>query len=361
MAKKECGSRRSTRREVFLAMASSGARAPGGMNIVQFEETLATMREGRYRHPEVDILKTGFRPVGGSVADFCVVEHRRRHHFFYIERRLTEGTPFYPGHEIYFGHASTADFFSWEVHDPVMLIRPGTWEGAHVWAPSILQQGDRFLMAYTGVNQRLAQNIGLASSKDLFEWKRWEMNPISPCRGKHWAFWREDGIASCRDPFLFRHGGRVWMTYTANTQAPAPCVALASTSDFEKWNDHGPILTGPVDGYEPRLTGGHPQGSLESSRLLFRRGRWFLLVQAARRGTDVRNWVFESQDMFHFDLSTGREFWRGAYTTAIVKEKGDRALVACAGQIRFGEVNWAEEKPAARFLESHEQLRAWQS
>lgn len=258
MARRECDSRGSTRREVFLAMASSGARAPGGMNIVQFEETLATMREGRYRHPDVDILKTGFRPVGGSVADFCVIEHRRRHHFFYIERRLTEGTPFYPGHEIYFGHASTADFFDWEVHDPVMLIRPGTWEGAHVWAPSILQQGDGFIMAYTGVNQRLAQNIGLASSKDLFEWKRWEMNPISPCRGKHWAFWRGDGIASCRDPFLFRHDGRVWMTYTANTQAPRrawrwPALRISRS---------GTIM---VRSSLVRLTGTSP-GSLEAIR-----------------------------------------------------------------------------------------------
>jgi predicted GH43/DUF377 family glycosyl hydrolase len=216
-------------------------------------------------------------------------------------------------------------------------------------------------MAYTGVNRSLAQNIGLASSQELHEWKRWESNPISPCKGKRWAFWREDGIASCRDPFLFRHDGRVWMTYTANTRAPAPCVALASTVDFRNWDDHGPILTGPVGGYEPRLTGGHPQGSLESSRLLFRTGRWFLLVQAARRATDVHNWIFESQDMFHFDFGAGREFWRGAYTTVVVKEKGDAALLACAGQIRFGEVNWADARPTAHFLESREQLRAWRS
>jgi len=47
-------------------------------------------------------------------ADFCTIEHRGHRHFFYIERRLTEGTPFYPGHEICFGHASTADFFHWQ-------------------------------------------------------------------------------------------------------------------------------------------------------------------------------------------------------------------------------------------------------
>ena len=240
-----------------------------------------------------------------------------------------------------------------------MLVRPGTWEGAHVWAPFVLKHGGEFVMAYTGVSRTLSQDIGLASSADLFEWRRQDSNPVSPCRGRRWTSWREDGIASCRDPYLFRHEGRIWMTYTANTRAPAPCVALASTTDFRAWDDHGPILTGPVGGYEPRLTGGHPQGSLESSMLVLRGGRWRLLVQAARRGTDIRNWIFESDRMDRFDLDAGREFWRGAYTTEIVKERGSRALVACAGRIRFGEVDWADPRPEARFIETRERLLEW--
>jgi len=54
------------------------------MNIIEFEETLAKMRFDHYRHPPVDILKTGFRPVGGMVADFAVAELNGRYHFFYI-------------------------------------------------------------------------------------------------------------------------------------------------------------------------------------------------------------------------------------------------------------------------------------
>jgi predicted GH43/DUF377 family glycosyl hydrolase len=328
------------------------------MNIVEFEETLARRRERHYRHRMTD-LRTGFRPVGGAPKDFCSVELNGQHHFFYIESRLVEGTGFYPGHEIYLGHASTANFKDWQVHDPVLLIRPGTWEGAHVWAPSILPWKNQFLMAYTGVNSRLSQDIGLASSKDLFEWTRWDSNPISPCKGKSWAFWRSDKIASCRDPFLFRHAGRVWMTYTANTRDPAPCVALASTEDFHHWEDHGPVLVGAKYGYEPRLEGGHPQGSLESSTMIYRQGHWFLLVSAARRGSMVRNWVFESKDMLHFEFDSGREFWPGAYTTEIVKERGDRMLLACARQIRLGLVDWSTVKPMARFLESDAQLAEW--
>lgn len=333
------------------------------MNIIEFEEQLVGMRMARYRRPEVDIVGEGFRPVSGRAADFGVAEREGAYHFFYIERRLTEGTPFYPGNEIYFGHASTSDFFDWEVHDPVMLIRPGTWEGAHVWAPFILKHGGRFVMAYTGVNERISQDIGLAFSEDLFEWQRWEGNPISPCKGKSWSFWREDGIASCRDPHLLERDGRIWMTYTANMKAGATCIALASTEDLTHWEDHGPILVGAAEGYEPRLQGGHPQGSLESSNLHQCGGRWFLHVNASMRGTPIRNWIFESNRMDAFDFSSGREFWPGAGGVEVVKEKGTRSLLACfaGGYIRFGEVDWSDEKPTADFVATAEQLASWQT
>lgn len=331
------------------------------MNIIQFEERLAAMREAHYRHPPVDVIQQGFRPVSGKVADFAVAEHQGRFHFFYIERRLLEGTPFYPGNEIYFGHASTANFLEWEVHDPVMLIRPGTWEGAHVWAPFILRHQGRFVMAYTGVNRYLSQDIGLAFSEDLFEWHRWEGNPISPCKGRPWAFWREDGIASCRDPHLLPHNGRIWMTYTANTREGATCIALASTDDLEHWQDHGPILVGPMEGYEPRLEGGHPQGSIESSNLQRIGNRWVLLAHASIRGETHRNWIWESDHMDRFDFATRRPFWPGAGAVEVVRTQGSRSLLACfaAGYIRFGQVDWAQEKPTATFVSSKDELASW--
>ena len=331
------------------------------MNNIEFEQALYAMRMERYRHPEVDIVRDGFRPVSGRVADFCVAERDGRYHFFYIERRLQEGTPFYPGNEIYFGHASTPDFLAWEVHDPVMLIRPNSWEDGHVWAPFILKRDDTFIMFYTGVNRHISQDIGLAFSKDLFEWERWGRNPISPCKGKSWSAWWPDRISSCRDPHAFEHDGRVWMTYTANTREGASCVALASTQDLVTWDDHGPILVGPSDGYEPRLEGGHPQGSLESSNLHFHCGRWFLHVNAAIRGTTIRNWVFESDRMNHFEMSSGREFWPDGGGIEIVKERATRALLAGFGGcvIRFGETDWSAEHPTASFVDSIDQLASW--
>jgi hypothetical protein len=340
----------------------SSITATATTTIIEFERKLKAMRFEYYRHPRIDILKEGFRPVGGSVADFGTARLNGRDHFFYIERRLQEGTPFYPGHEIYFGHASTANFFDWEVHDPVMVIRPNSWEEAHVWAPVIIREGDEFIMAYAGLNRHLSQNIGLASSKDLFEWKRRDDSPISPCKGAAWAYWREDDIASCRDPDLVRHDGRVWMPYTANTKEGATCIALASTTDFKKWKDHGPILVGPASGYEPKLTGGHAQGSFESSNLSFHNGRWLLIFHAAIKGMGRATWAAASDRPDSFSMDKLWRCWDEGLGIEVMRNRGDRSLIAgfLGGHIRFAEINWAEAQPVAKTITDHDTLAGWQ-
>ncbi len=360
-----------SRRE-FLRLAGSGAvtlavaptafsQETAGGNNIEFERTLFAMRDRNYRQRKVDIVKTGFRPVGGNCADFGVADFKGRLHAFYIERRLQEGTPFYPGHEIFFGHASTADFVNWEVHDPVMLVRPGTWEEAHVWAPCVIRRGDEFIMAYTGLNRHISQNIGLASSKDLFDWRRWESNPISPCRDKAWAHWRADEISSCRDPSICEHDGRYWMIFTANTREGASCIAMTSTQNFKHWEDHGPICVGPAGGYEPRLEGGHPQGSLESSNLFFRKGKWFLTVKAKVRNEKTVNWIIESDTNLKFDFAKRRAFWPGAMGIELARQKGDRNLLATftGGHIRFGLTDWSQATPMGRFIETEDELTEW--
>jgi sucrose-6-phosphate hydrolase SacC (GH32 family) len=329
------------------------------MNSIEFETELFDQRAQHYRQRSVDVIRDGFRPVGGKLGDFCVVEHHGHYHFFAIERRLVEGTPFYPGHELFFCHLSTADYANWQVHDPVLLVRPDTWEEAHVWAPFILPWQGQYVMAYTGVNRYGSQDIGFASSTDLFEWQRWPTNPLSPARNRAWAFWRTDGIASCRDPHLLVHTDRIFMTYTTNTAAGASCIALMTSADFEHWEDLGPILIGPEQGYEPRLQGGHPQGQLESSNLLYMGGRWLLLVQGRRRGSDITNWIYESETMHSFAFDAGREFWPGGYTVEVVQMKGTEALLATlagTGSIHLGAVNWSDQHPTAHFLQTYEQV-----
>ena len=270
------------------------------MNVIEFEEYIWTERMERYRFRTVDIINEGFRPLGGRVGDFCTIEHEGQYHFFYTECTLTEGFPGYPGHECYIGHASTANFFEWEVHYPILWVQPGTWEHLIVGAPNIIYYKGRFVMAYFGVNEYSTQYMGFAFSDDLFIWERWEKNPLSPCKDTAWAFWRDDGPTSCRDAHLLIHDERLWMAYTADTKEGASCIALISTDDFVHWEDHGPILSGPTEGFQYQPEGCRPQGHLESSNLIQKGDKWFLLVQETRLNTDVRNWIYESDCMNQF-------------------------------------------------------------
>ena len=194
-------------------------------------------------------------------------------------------------------------------------------------------------------------------------WTRWKSNPISPAKGATWAYWREDNICSCRDPDLFRHDGRVWMPYTANTREGATCIALTSTADFKKWKDHGPILLGPATGYEPRIEGGHPQGSFESSNLSFRNGRYFLIFNASIRNLGHGSWAATSNRIDSFLTDKFYNFWKDAGCIEVVRDKGTRSLLAgvMGGCLRFGEVDWSEPQPTARTITEREALQRWQA
>jgi predicted GH43/DUF377 family glycosyl hydrolase len=332
------------------------------MNSIEFEKKLFDLRRDYYRHRSVT-LEEGFRPVSGKLGDFCVVPHDHAYHIFAIERRLEEDTPFFPGNEVFFCHASTENFKDWQVHEPVMLIRPGTWEGAHVWAPFVIHWKDRFIMAYTGVNEFGSQDIGIAFSNDLFNWERSPGNPISPAADNSWSSWRPDVISSCRDPHLLLEGDRLYMTYTANTVQGASCVAMTSTDDLLNWTDHGPILVGARDGFEAALFVPHVQGQMESSNLVRKQGRWYLFVAEKRAEGKGRNWIYESDRMDAFEYSQGRPFWENAqkpHTVEIVKDRGTKSLLAGVSKtIRIGVVDWSKRPMTGRLIVDDEELEEW--
>jgi predicted GH43/DUF377 family glycosyl hydrolase len=230
-----------------------------------------------------------------------------------------------------------------------------------VWAPVIVQERGEFLMAYTGLNRHLSQNIGLASSKDLFNWRRWKSNPISPAKGAAWAYWTEDDICSCRDPDLVRHDGRWWMIYTANTKDGAACLALTSTADFRKWKDHGPIVVGPTSGYEPNLGGGHAQGSFESAKLLRQNDRWYLITKTPSRDKSTRTWAMVSDRLDRFSMDGMWPFWKQGVCLEVVREQGNKTLFAAmvGGFLKFGETDWSAPQPTVKPISDRETLRRW--
>lgn len=125
----------------------------------------------RQRAHQEDWLKAGYAPLGFYLKDFCLHEVDGTWHLYHIA-----GTPgvscCLPGNEIFFGHATTRDFLTWETHEPCFFIDGRGWDHGHVFAPYVVSHGGKHWMFYTGVATDNTQRIGVATSTDLFHWQR---------------------------------------------------------------------------------------------------------------------------------------------------------------------------------------------
>jgi predicted GH43/DUF377 family glycosyl hydrolase len=86
-------------------------------------------------------------------------------------------------YEIFF--AESSDGFNWEPIDSGMpVIMPqygdsGSWENAHVANPKLIEiKPGKYLVGYNGGNTQWQLALGFATSSDLINWERYEMNPV---------------------------------------------------------------------------------------------------------------------------------------------------------------------------------------
>lgn len=222
----------------------------------------------RQRAHQEDWLKVGYAPLGFYLKDFCLLESRGVWHLYHIA-----GTPgvscCLPGNEVFFGHATTRDFLTWETHEPCFFIDVRGWDHGHVFAPYVITQGGKHWMFYTGVATDNTQRIGVATSTDLFHWQRASDRPVIRPEEYGWAFCPTTGGAACRDAHVIEHDGVFQMYYTAVTQDGRGCVARASSRDLLGWRDEGVAYAfsgwnqcessnvQPVDGRWRLFFGGH--------------------------------------------------------------------------------------------------------
>jgi len=191
-----------------------------------------------------DWLKNGYAPKGFYVKDFCLLPVEDTFHLFHIA-----GTPgvscCLPGNEVWFGHAFTNNFQHWETLEPCLYISAGQWDGGHVFAPFVIEKDGMYLMFYTGCRIDNTQRIGVAISRDLIHWEKYDKNPVITPENYDWAFCPTTGGASCRDPHVCKYGDDFSLYYTAVTNQGKACVARASSEDLLSWTDQGPVYTYP--------------------------------------------------------------------------------------------------------------------
>jgi beta-fructofuranosidase len=220
----------------------------------------------------------GLRLPGKWVWDFWLAHENGHHHVFYLQAPRALRLPSRRHHHASVGHAISPDLRSWRMlPDALRPGPPGSWDDLAIWTGSVISEGDRWYMLYTGISRAeggLIQRIGLAVSDDLLRWEKHPANPVleadprwyelfDPCR------WRDQ---SWRDPWLLRHPGDGFFHafVTARTPASAPgaagVVGHARSADLVAWE----VL--------PPLTPPGRFAQVEVPQLVSLNGRYQLLV-----------------------------------------------------------------------------------
>ena len=207
---------------------------------LDYECYLSSVKEQR-EHQE-DWLRVGYTPRGFYLKDFCLIQAGGVWHLFHIG-----GTPgvscCLPGNEIWFGHATTRDFQTWETLEPCLYINPDGWDSGHVFAPYVIKKDDVYWMFYTGCTWENTQRIGAAVSSDLFHWRKIGHGPVIRPEEYAWAYCPTEKGSACRDPHVDYFDGTYQMYYTALTREGRGCVARATSSDLHEWHDGGLAYT----------------------------------------------------------------------------------------------------------------------
>ncbi|MBS0632482.1 MAG: hypothetical protein JSS11_11240 [Verrucomicrobia bacterium] len=297
----------------------------------------------RQRAHQEDWLKVGYAPLGFYLKDFCLHEVGGVWHLYHIA-----GTPgvscCLPGNEIWFGHATTRDFVTWETHEPCFFIDVRGWDHGHVFAPYVIAHAGRHWMFYTGVATDNTQRIGVAVSDDLFHWERASDGPVIRPEEYSWAFCPTTGGAACRDAHVIAHDGAFQLYYTAVTRDGRGCVARASSQDLRHWRDEGTA-------YE--FSGWNQCESSNIQRL--DDGRWRLFFG----GHHAWSWV-DSDNPLRWPAVAPRALRADITGMEVIRRKGDRWLVAYFGlryyRLLVGVIDWSAVEPTITQLTDKAQL-----
>lgn len=200
-------------------------------------------------------------------------------------------------------------------------------------------------MIYTGFDNRWLgmQTIGLATSKDLFDWTRHPANPVYRAPAA-WAKTNPNAWENCRDAHIMRHNNEFLLYTMVQTKKGEGAIALASSKDAVKWEDHGPAL----------LTFSEP----ESPRVFEHKGIFYMFASSGygrvlykSKDPKSANW---EQVPFNWPANApdaasnhSRGLWSG---WEVVEHEGRLVFSAFywkphGGFIRFWDVKWDGDHP----------------
>jgi predicted GH43/DUF377 family glycosyl hydrolase len=186
------------------------------------------------------------------------------------------------------GVATSQDAINWTKYsgNPVLTVRPGTWEDIGANGAAVLYDGTQFLMFYTGHVSLTQAEVGLAISMDGYAWTRSPLNPILK-RGPVGSW----DAQSVRSVAAFTGNGKYYLLYDAGS---ATSIGFASSPDGISWTKY--------DG-NPVFFPGSP-GAWDDSRVEF--------GAVVRQGVQLKFWY----SGYGYNSAVGRSVWQIGYATS---------------------------------------------
>ena len=229
-----------------------------------------------------DVRLGSFKEVisipGRYLNDHCLIRHDKTWHIFAIHGDIrTPESPIPIESSIF--HATSPDLFTWNIC-PNVIESTGEWpEVTNVYAPSVIAHDGSFFMLYCANDTLGTQRICLATSTDLFNWTRYEGNPVI-VPSLSWAKWPGFGLPSkdearkiigehgstniddhrrfvkltrgtyggCRDPHINKLPNGQFVAYWVSRLNESfghnqVCVAASLSHDLVHWQEIGPVYS----------------------------------------------------------------------------------------------------------------------
>ncbi|WP_078544714.1 glycoside hydrolase family protein [Litchfieldia alkalitelluris] len=146
-----------------------------------------------------------FEWESGGLYKECLIEHEGQFYLYYNAKTSEKRW------REQTGVAFSKDLKTWTKYDnnPVLKVTPDAWDCGFASDPCILKNGDEWVMYYFGFNYKQAQE-GLALSKDLLNWEKYPEPIIRVGEG--------DEIDSifAHKPSVITHNGVLYHFYTAS-------------------------------------------------------------------------------------------------------------------------------------------------
>jgi beta-fructofuranosidase len=163
-------------------------------------------------------------------------------HLYFQSRPTTDtSTP------VQWGHATSSDLVTWQLHRPAMTPVPGGLDGDGCYSGNVISTPQGLRAFYSGyIERKRFQSVLTARSADG-GFSFGSPTQVLPDPGP------DDGVVMFRDPFVW-HAGESWrMAVGAELEGGRPAVRFYESGDLESWSLRGNLVEGErthVDGVD---------------------------------------------------------------------------------------------------------------